>query len=56
MSLAMQLKKGRQRTHIKILFTPSSEYPSERNLAQLRFNVHDLKTGSLARKAPDYPN
>jgi len=46
MSLAMQLKKGR----------PSSEYPSVRNLAQLRFNVHDLKTGSLARKAPDYPN
>jgi hypothetical protein len=31
---------------IKILFTPSPEYPSIRNTTLLRFNVQDLKTGS----------
>jgi len=35
--------------NIKILFAPSPEYPSVWNLAQLRFNVQDLKTGSHAR-------
>ncbi|MFZ0512154.1 MAG: hypothetical protein WAM14_11155, partial [Candidatus Nitrosopolaris sp.] len=31
--------------NIKILFTPSPEYPSVENLTQLSFNVQDLKTG-----------
>jgi hypothetical protein len=30
---------------IKILFTPSPEYPSIRNTTLLRFNIQDLKTG-----------
>jgi hypothetical protein len=32
--------------NVKILFTPSPEYPSVGNLTQLSFNVQDLKTGS----------
>jgi hypothetical protein len=32
--------------NIRILFTPSPEYPSVGNLTQLTFNVQDLKTGS----------
>ncbi|MRN41185.1 MAG: hypothetical protein FIO02_09100, partial [Nitrosopumilales archaeon] len=32
--------------NVKILFSPSPEYPSVGNLTQLGFNVQDLKTGS----------
>jgi hypothetical protein len=35
---------------IKILFTPSPEYPSIGNTTLLRFNVQDLKTGINLKK------
>lgn len=31
---------------VKILFSPSQEYPAIGNPAQLSFNVQDLKTGN----------
>jgi hypothetical protein len=37
--------------NIKILFSPSPEYPSIGNLTQLSFNVQDLKTGSHIKNA-----
>ena len=37
--------------NIKILFTPSPEYPPVGNLTQLSFNVRDLKTGGYLSNA-----